>query len=57
MEEGQDKCGTCRFLKEYSSRTGLCHRYPPTPQGSNDNGHWPRVNLDDWCGEYKAKEQ
>lgn len=52
------KCETCRhfvdILLELESgdvEFGMCRRFPP----SNEDGMWPTVYLDDWCGEHKEQ--
>lgn len=60
---GKEQCGTCRFWEPDTERwdtekgevpeEGDCHRYPPTPGVAVDR--FPRLDMDDWCGEWKAK--
>jgi len=50
------RCANCFY---YS--IGKCHRYPPVVHireqyydgGADKYGDFPKVSLDDWCGEYK----
>ncbi len=64
------KCGNCKFwdvLEMWSGDPqGECHRFPPHffPLMARDykeclsNGAWilPVTSDDDWCGEFKAKD-
>jgi hypothetical protein len=42
-------CNTCLYLVN----TVECRRYPPTVLAAGTS-IWPRVEDDDWCGEWKA---
>jgi hypothetical protein len=59
-------CKNCYFADEWDdevSGLGECHRFPPsmaTRLNSDrshterpQNGGWPLVHDDDWCGEFK----
>ncbi len=62
----QADCKGCRWFAPLGLRhadTGLCRRYAPRPDRSRDDddgeylphhADWPRVEQDDWCGEYSA---
>ena len=49
------KCETCRFFHEM----GECRRRAPVQRShdsndlDNERGVWPRVWVDDWCGEHQ----
>lgn len=47
------RCADCRY-----QRGSRCHRHPPTvtcdASGYPDT-RWPRVNPDDWCGDFGRK--
>jgi len=49
------QCQTCAFFHAAQSQ---CRRYAPQPQAENSRATavWPTVAVDDWCGEYKAKD-
>jgi len=58
MPNKPERCVTCKFR-----RRGTCHRYPPKFMNSTsaqlsgiekDEGTWPRVMGNEWCGEYQA---
>jgi DNA-directed RNA polymerase alpha subunit len=40
------------YDKSHEDASGECHRYPPI----TTDGLFPDVRVDDWCGEWKAKE-
>lgn len=58
------KCKTCmfcvdvRYYEEDHSRE--CYRYPPIVQSreyqENDWASYPKIDRNDWCGEWKKKE-
>jgi hypothetical protein len=50
------QCNTCKYWvgNREGTRMGDCRRYAPRPGVSFG---WPKTNPDDWCGEYKSKEQ
>lgn len=46
-------CEDCRFWFEDQSQ---CRRNAPQPMAGASGGHdtlWPRVEPQDWCGEYQ----
>lgn len=44
------QCLACVFYVPHSVlKDGWCRRFPP--QGG-DGESWPRVDFDDWCGEF-----
>lgn len=53
-------CKNCIF-GELNSNGVMCHRYPPTiiyesyDQGGQLSQHFPWLELNDWCGEFKDK--
>ena len=52
-ERGKIRCDECVYAELMYENTGLyqCHRWPPHNQAD-----WPRVNAEDWCGEFKRPE-
>jgi hypothetical protein len=61
-----EKCGLCKFFKEYPNDIGgVCKRYPPMKfVGDNETGdeaispdYWtnPAVEDVDWCGEFSPR--
>ena len=48
------QCQHCKYWKAGPGSMGDCRRYAPRP---GDKKEWPRTNPDDWCGEFKSKEQ
>ena len=59
-----EMCKNCKFVQEHTgSYTGsmTCHRYPPTihPDNAqmNCSAKFPLVDANQWCGEFKQKEQ
>lgn len=55
------RCDTCEWFRPlpHHCQLGSCHRYPT--QGiikyKQPKEHAPVVEIDDWCGEWKAKEE
>lgn len=52
----EPRCDRCVYWQETTSCTeGDCRRYAPL---MNDvaSGLWPKVDVDDWCGDFKQKE-
>jgi hypothetical protein len=49
-----DCCYTCVFSRHYDNDARECHRYPPQlcTEFRPFSGIFPRVNNDEWCGEY-----
>lgn len=45
-------CETCKY---YDSQLQTCRIKPPKVNGAG-NGYWPKVNPDDWCGEYRPNQ-
>ena len=52
-------CEDCKFYETIGDASGLCHRYPPVPDGKGQNtqDEFPQVRPKDWCGESKGKQQ
>ena len=47
------ECQSCEFWeREVSGERGICRRFPPLSYGG-----WASTTADDWCGEYKGREQ
>lgn len=53
--EKKTRCETCRFYDADRglSFSGKCRRNAPLV--TTAISVWPRVDNDDWCGEYEAK--
>lgn len=51
-------CKTCKYC-EWAGINGICRRFPPQVYGLNRvrRDAFPMVVTDDWCGEWKAKEE
>lgn len=54
-------CAICRFAVVFE-KMAVCRRFPPHPMlmmgetmdpGDTMQGYWPRVGLDDVCGEFQ----
>ena len=45
-------CATCKF---YCAKQGECRAHPPTITDSENEGIWPTVSSEDWCGEWQSK--
>lgn len=45
-------CQDCKYFMagDLTAAMGACRRFPKTPHG------WPMVYLDEWCGEWKQRE-
>ena len=56
----QTKPQTCKTCKYYSwdSTHATCRRFPPQVYALHRERRdaFPMVGIDDWCGEWKAKE-
>ena len=63
------KCENCKFWDDdLGNNDGICHRYPPQytllmcngPESTSvedcDQGTWPITDINDWCGEFKEKQ-
>ena len=64
------RCGTCIYFDDLSTHTnmdkpfGHCRRYAPKTENFKSVADrfqpvvtkWPRVLVDDWCGEWKNKD-
>ena len=51
-------CAYCDFLLPPPTETakqGLCMRYPPVVAAGNEQRR-PRVDLTEWCGEFKTRD-
>lgn len=60
------KCSNCEYFERYTddSMAGQCRRFPPQvypehPDRTNRraNQKFPEVHEDDWCGEFKQKDE
>lgn len=56
-----ENCENCIYWKRYYNETisGFCRRYPPKVFYFDNLGftsELPRVDENDWCGEWKFKE-
>ena len=53
-----DYCVNCMFFVLIGNEIGECRRYAPRPQNTSPIGvsrsHWPIVEEDDFCGEFKT---
>ena len=56
-----ESCATCYYCvaEETGASRGACHRYPPHPnlRERGPNSLHTHVYDDQWCGEWKAKEE
>ncbi len=63
MSNGERHCSECEF---YDPKNSRCRFQPPVfqyifvPRGQNTGnvqreGGWPSASPDDWCGQFKAK--
>ena len=62
------KCNECRYWdlqdegfvdQEDDYASGICKRYPPVVVEIDreiQEERWPWTYMDDWCGEFKAKQ-
>ena len=50
-------CMTCKYC-EWAGMNAICRRFPPQVyvQQRDKRDAFPMVGIDDWCGEWKAKE-
>ena len=54
-------CGNCFYFCKFLGRKedeheGICRRFPPSVKEDSNSSWWnPRVEDDDWCGEFKKK--
>lgn len=54
-----EKCNNCYYVRTTKDNYGKiykCCRFPPTFHKHGYNGMYPIVSYNDWCGEYKPKE-
>ena len=54
---GQERCGSCRYLDIQHGNVAVCRRYPPAagPGWARPAAPLPTVDPDkDWCGEYQS---
>ena len=56
-----DQCDKCRFWRQgmsmrHGQLLGNCHRLAPKPRRKVRQARWPVTYQDDWCGEWKARE-
>ena len=63
-------CKDCKFFEAYGGKSvfGECRRYPPTIFAetttadesdivvSSTDVQFPRLGMDEWCGEFKDKK-
>lgn len=63
----KQECSTCKFYNLDDQLMGWCRRYPPVFHPSDDltgseavhpayYAQFPRVDPDDWCGEFKPRK-
>lgn len=54
FEPIKPECKTCRYSDLDDSLTVyVCRRYAPMPGDDEATpARWPRVEAEDWCGEY-----
>jgi len=60
----KERCGLCRYWNAPDSQMYVpadCRRHAPTVATMTCNheeavGRWPKTSRDDWCGDWKAKE-
>jgi hypothetical protein len=53
------RCDECRWWNPPLSEepSGECRRFPPTVEHTNETrSEFPAANYDDWCGEFKPKD-
>jgi len=54
-------CCNCKFYREIVQEHGLCRRYAPKPIATTDCSDifWkqPDVFPEDWCGEWRSKNE
>ena len=50
-----EKCQDCYFYVPDEAMSGECHRFPRTPTDWEISTayRWPKMEEDDWCGEFK----
>lgn len=52
MDGDEECCENCRFYRDRS-----CRKNAPMGQAHPDwIWQWPTMEIDDWCGEWQAKE-
>lgn len=63
------RCGDCLYFDDYDEgsevavKHGFCRVNPPFPVKISEmsytyyQGEWPRVDEDDWCGEFRQASQ
>lgn len=53
----RDCCLKCEFFIGHSNHSfgGECHKRPPSPDTVWSSGGFPRVTIEDWCGEFKKR--
>lgn len=51
MTDDAARCDTCKFSEFVLDNSYMCRKRAPRP-GTGDDAAWPRVNADDWCGEF-----
>ena len=66
MSARKNTCGNCKWWqydrRHMTDNEGFCHRYPPTAVWSDHPDYlgWlssiPKVDKDDWCGEWGLKK-
>jgi hypothetical protein len=61
MAENTEKCENCRYWLQMNltDSDGVCRKYPPkrvsSPVGVSTN--FPPIKSDQWCGEFKEREE
>ena len=64
MSDKQEQCLNCRFSKLDNFGLLRCHQQSPMPTAILANSgpsmtqwaNWQLVNNDDWCGEWKERQ-
>ena len=48
-----ESCGICAYYDPYLPCFGQCKRHAPVSPGAGSiTPVWPRVEADDWCGDF-----
>lgn len=48
-----ERCGICAYYDTYLPCFGQCKRHAPVSPGAGSiTPVWPRVEADDWCGDF-----
>ena len=56
------KCADCKFFADVFAGEGECRINQPIaaqrrPHNKTPKREFPRVDADDWCGEFKSKQK